>query len=166
MISYRPPVSFFNTLVHMKYGLGVYSQCHCHKTDGARSILAPLSLFLFIFHTRLWHTTLIVANWLQSHIIINPTIVTHLCYSIMVRFPHFRRSVTGSLHKHLHVCPLNIIFLAKRSSKRVAPTSLKQKALRQVINTSGAVASLLADIHSPSVSAPPKYLRSLSGGGS
>ena len=126
MISYRPPVSSFNTLVHMKYGLGVYSQRHCHKKDGARSILAPLSLFSFMFHTRPWHTTPIVANWLQSHFITNLTIITHLCYSTMARYPHCRRSVTGSLHKHLPVCPLNIIFLAKRLSKRVTPTSLKR----------------------------------------
>ena len=97
----------------------------------AQSILAPLSLFSFIFHTRPWHTTPIVANWLQSHIITNLTIVTHLCYSAMARCPHCRRSVTGSLHTHLLICPLNIIFLAKCSSKCVTPTSLKQKALRQ-----------------------------------
>ena len=136
MISYRTPVSCFNTLLHTKYGLGVYDQRHCHKKDGARSILAPLSLFSFIFHTRPWRTTPIVANWLQSHIITYLTIVTHLCYSVMARCPHCRRPVTGSLHKYLPVCPLNIMFLAKRSSKRVTPTSLKRKALRQVINTS------------------------------
>ena len=90
------------------------------------------------------------------------TIVTHLCYSAMARYPHCCRSMTGSLHKHLPVCPLNILFLAKRSSKSVTPTSLKQKALRQVINTSGVAASLSADIHSASASAPLKHLRSLS----
>ena len=37
----------------------------------AQSILAPLSLFSFIFHTRPWHTAPIVASWLQSHIITN-----------------------------------------------------------------------------------------------
>ena len=71
MISYGPPPTCFNTLVHMKYGLGVYAQRHCHKKDGAPSILAPLSLFSFIFHNRPWYTTPIVANWPQSHIITN-----------------------------------------------------------------------------------------------
>ena len=150
MISYRPPVTCFNTLIHMKYGIGVYAQRHCHKKVGAPSILAQLSLFSFIFYTRPWHTTSIVANWLQSHIITNLTIVIHLCYSAMARYPHCCRSVTGSLHKHLPVCPVNYIFLTKRSSKRVTPTSLKRKALRQVINTSGVAASILADIHSAS----------------
>ena len=107
----------------------------------AQSILASLSLFSFIFHTWPWYTTPIVVNWLQSHIITNLTIVTHLCYSAMAPCLQCCRSVTGSLHKHLPVCPLNIIFLAKRSSKRVTQTSLKRKALRQVINTSGLAAS-------------------------
>ena len=132
----------------------------------AQSVLAPLSLFSFIFHTLPWHTTPIVANWLQSHIITNPTIVTHLCYSAMACCPHCCQSVTGSLHKHLPVYPLNIIFLAKRSSKRFTPTSLKRNALLQVINKSGVAASLLVDIHSASAPPPSKHLRSLSGGGS
>ena len=40
-------MSCFNTLVHTKYGLGVYAQFHCHKKM-AQSILAPLSLFLVV----------------------------------------------------------------------------------------------------------------------
>ena len=130
MISYRPPVSCFNTLLHTKSVLGVYAQRHCHKKDGARSILAPLSLFSFIFRTRPWHTTPIVANWLQSHIITNLTIVTHLCYSAMACCPHCRQSVTGSLHTHLPVCPLYIMFLvnAHPSASLQHPSSEKHCA--------------------------------------
>ena len=108
-------------------------------------------------------TTPVVANWLQSHIITNITIVTHCCYSAMARCPRCRRSVTGSLHKHLSACPLNIIFLNQRAAKRVTPTrtSLKQKSLRQVINTSAVAARLSADTHSASASAPSKHLCSL-----
>ena len=108
-------------------------------------------------------TTPAVASWLQSHIITNITIVTHLCYSAMACCPHCRRSVTGSLHKHLFACPLKTIFLAQRATKCVTPTrsSLKQKSLLQAINTSGVAARLSGDTHFARASAPSKHLRYL-----
>ena len=55
MISCRPPVSCFNTLLHTKCGLGVYAQRHCHKKDGAKHFSTTVIVFIHISYSAMAH---------------------------------------------------------------------------------------------------------------